>query len=183
MGLIHVLEEVQIFFDKNICSGLTFKKPPSIEGKDTRNYEYQLVEPKTFIMYPPLEEKFPSVTIQVEDGETERNTKSGELKLRFLFATWNNGKHFNDAKNVPNFKANSDGWRDAWNFLNRAVDVLSHTTYLGPHVRIKHENKLQFGGLKEDKVLANCYPYWFAYLTCTVAYGQISSNEDVNNLI
>ena len=183
MGVINVLEEVQKFFDENICSGLTFKKPPSVEGKDTRDYEYQLVEPKTFIMYPPLEEKFPSVTIQVEDGETERNTNSGELKLRFLFATWNNGKHFNDAGNVPNFEANSDGWRDAWNFLDRAVDVLSHTTYLGNGVRLKHEDKLQFGGLKEDKVLANCYPYWFAYLTCTVAYGQISSNEDVNDLI
>lgn len=183
MSITKILEEVQIFFDKEICSGFTFKKPPSIEGKDTRDYEYELVQPKTFIMYPPAQDKFPSVTVQVDDGEVDRKMKSGELKLRFLFATWNNGKHFNDDGNVPNFEVNSEGWHDAWNFLDRAIDVLSHTTHLGEHVRIKHENRLQFGGMKEENVLANYYPYWFAWLTCTIEYGQVSSNEDVNDLI
>jgi hypothetical protein len=181
MSIVKILEEVQSFIDENICAEFTFKVPPSVEDKDTRDYEYQMARPKTFIMYPPLSEKFPSVTIQVDDGETDRNEGSGEVKLRFLFATWSNGKHYSDGG--PMFEANTDGWHDAWNFLDRAIDVLSHTTHMGEHVRIKHENKLQFGGMKEEKVLANYYPYWFAWLTCTVEYGQISSNEDVNELI
>ncbi len=183
MGIVTVLKEVRTFFNENICSGLTFKRPPDTEGLDAKDYKYELAEPKTYIMYPPAEDKFPSVTIQILDGETNRTDKSGELKLRFLFATWSNGKHFKNKDNIPVFNIDSEGWLDAWNFVDKALLVLNHTTHFGNRVRIKHEDKIQLGSMKEENVLANYYPYWFAWITCTIQYGTISSNEDVNDLI
>lgn len=184
MSIDLVLKEVQTFFNEEICANFTFKRPPSVEGMDTENYDYELVQPQAYLMYPPTKDKLPSVTIQVDEGEVSRNTSSGELKLRFLFGTWSNGRHYiNSETGARCFEDNSEGWHDAWNFVDRAIDVLCHTTHFGDKVRIKHEDRIRVGGMKEDNVLANYYPYWFAWVTCTVQYGQISSNEDTNDLI
>lgn len=183
MGIVAALKEVQTFINENICSNLTFKRPPNTEGLDAREYDYELVQPKAYLMYPPEQEKFPSITIQVIDGEADRVKTSGEMKIRLLFATWGNGQHFKNKNGAPEFNIDSEGWYDAWNLLDKALMILNHTTYFGEKVRLKHEDKIQFGSMKEENIIANYYPYWFAWLTCTIQYGQISSNKDVNDLI
>ena len=130
MSIDSVLREVQTFFDNKICADFTFKKPPSVEDQDTDNYNYELVRPKTFIMYPPMKEKLPSVTIQVDEGEVHRNTSSGELKLRFLFGTWSNGFHYVDEKTGTRcFEDNSEGWHDVWNFVDSIISWISSFVY------------------------------------------------------
>lgn len=57
------------WLDKEICKDLLFKVPPNIESVDTKDYIYKEVTPKSFIMYPSFEDKFPSVTVQFNGGE------------------------------------------------------------------------------------------------------------------
>lgn len=183
MTVINILNEVQHWFKTDICPNLEFKKPPAVDDSDTEHYNYELMHPEAYIMYPPQESKFPSVTIQTGNGEYNRTKSNGELKLRFLFATWNTGKHIIDEGNVPTYTPDNEGYKDVWNFVDYVLNRLKNVDYLGRSVRIKHENGIQFGPMSEQDVMVNYYPYWCAWVTLTVEYGNSSTKEDFSELI
>ena len=178
MTIIKVLEEVRTWLQNEVCENFTFKKEPAKEEAIDSSYDFELVKPKAFLMYVPFEEKFPSVTIQFSDGNLNKFKESGELKLRFLFATWNPGLHDKDK-----FEINAEGWRDVWNFVDGTLRKLTNTNHIGDYIRIKHEDGFQFGAMSEDGNIPNFYPHWGAWLTFTIKYGETSSNEDIHNLI
>lgn len=182
MTIIKVLDEVKTWFQNEVCNNFTFKKEPNKEEAIDSGYKYELVNPKAFLMYVPFDEKFPSVTIQFSDGSVDKFKESGELKLRFLFATWNPGLHYEENK-TPAFKENSEGWRDVWNFIDGTLQKLTNTNHIGDHIRIKHEDKFQFGALSENGNMPNYYPHWCAWLTFTIQYVNNNANEDLKDLL
>ena len=182
MTIINILAEVRNWLENEICENFTFKKEPEKTQPIDVNYNYKLVKPYAFILYPPFDEKFPSVTVQFGNGVESKFDESGELKLRFLFATWNPGLHFTDGRK-PKFEINVEGWRDVWNFVDYTLRKLTNTNSISPRIRIKHEDKINFGPMAENETIPNYYPYWCAWIEFTIQYGINSTNEDITNLI
>ena len=182
MTIINILDEVKIWLENEICENFTFKKDPGKEEAIDAGYEHELVKPKAFILYPPFDEKFPSVTVQFGNGIQSKFEESGELKLRFLFATWNPGLHYKEGEK-PAFQLNVEGWRDTWNFIDYTLRKVRNTNSIGSKIRIKHEDKISFGPMAENETLPNYYPYWCAWIEFTIQYGSNSINEDITNLI
>lgn len=182
MTIINILDEVRNWLENEICEGFTFKKDPGKEEAIDETYNFELVKPKAFILYPPFEEKFPSVTVQFGNGVQSKFEESGELKLRFLFATWNPGLHQRYGVD-PIFEVNAEGWRDVWNFIDFTLRKLTNTHSISPKIRIKHEDKINFGPMTENETIPNYYPYWCAWIEFTIQYGVNSINEDITNLI
>lgn len=182
MTVIKVLEEVKTWLQNEVCNNYTFKKEPDKEEAIDSGYNYELVTPKAFLMYVPFDEKFPSVTIQFSDGNVSKFNESGELKLRFLFATWNPGLHSQYGVDMD-FEVNAEGWRDVWNFVDGALNKLTNTNHIGDLIRIKHEDGIQFGPMSENGNLPNYYPHWCAWITFTIRYENNSTNADIYNLI
>lgn len=104
------------------------------------------------------------------------------MKLRFLFATWNPGLHY-EIDNDRKFKVNTEGWKDAFHFMQVTLRKLLNSNYIGPYLKIKHEDKIQFGPINENETLPNYYPYWCAWITCTVSFGNFNNDKDICNLI
>ena len=182
MTIINILDEVRNWLDSEICDNFTFKKEPGKEESIDAGYDYQLVKPKAFTLYPPFDAKFPSVTVQFGNGVQSKFEESGELKLRFLFATWNPGLHHKFGVD-PAFQINSEGWRDVWNFIDYTLRKVTNTNSISPKIRIKHEDKINFGPMAENETIPNYYPYWCAWMEFTIQYGVNSTNEDITNLI
>lgn len=182
MTIIKTLDEVRTWLENEICENFTFKKDPGKEEPIDASYNYKLVKPKAFTLYPPFDEKFPSVTVQFSNGSQSKFDESGELRLRFLFATWNPGLHYkNDG--TPAFTLNVDGWRDVWNFVDFTLRKITNTNSISPRIRIKHEDKIGYGPMAENETIPNYYPYWCAWIEFTIQYGVNSTNEDIANLI
>ena len=182
MTVINILAEVRNWLENEICENFSFKKDPGKENPIDANYNYELVKPYAFLFYPPFDEKFPSVTVQFGNGVQSKLEQSGELKLRFLFATWNPGLHYKKNE-AQDFKLNTEGWRDVWNFIDYTLIKLTNTNSISPKIRIKHEDKISFGPMAENETIPNYYPYWCAWIEFTVQYGVNSTNEDISNLI
>ena len=182
MTIICILDEVRNWLENEICENFTFKKDSGKEEPIDAGYNYQLVKPKAFTLYPPFDEKFPSVTIQFGNGVQSKLDESGELKLRFLFATWNPGLHFKDGE-TPKFEVTTEGWRDVWNFVDFTLRKVTNTNSIGSKIRIKHEDKISYGPMAENETIPNYYPYWCAWIEFTIQYGVNSTNEDITNLI
>ena len=182
MTVIKILEEVRNWLDSEICGNFTFKKDPGKDKSIDAGYNHELVKPKAFILYPPFDEKFPSITVQFGNGIQSKFEENGELKLRFLFATWNPGLHYKDGE-TPAFELNTEGWRDVWNFVDYTLIKLTNTNSISSKIRIKHEDKISFGPMAENETIPNYYPYWCAWIEFTIQYGINSTNEDITNLI
>lgn len=182
MTVISILEDVRSWLDVEICENFKFKKDGGKEEAMDSGYNYELVKPKAFILYPPFDEKFPSVTVQFTNGIQSKFNESGELKLRFLFGTWNPGLHY-DYGVDKQFEVNTEGWRDVWNFVDFTLRKVSNTNSIGSRIRIKHEDSVSFGPMTENDTIPNYYPYWCAWIEFTIQYGVSSTKEDITNLI
>lgn len=182
MTIVKLLKEVRDWLETEVCQGFEFKRAPAVDIQDCDDYKYELVKPNAFLMYPPLNEKFPSVTVQFGNGRQDVNKESGELKLRFLFATWNPGTHYLNKEKKQQLEITHQGWQDVWNFIDFALQKLKNTDYIGPHIRIKQENGIEFGPMTEQDTMANYYPHWCGWITFTIQYG-IATVKDYSNLI
>lgn len=183
MAIITILDELKDWLDKNICCNYQFKKEPSMEDANDENYPYALINPKAYIMYVPTGAKTPSVTIQIPNGEIGRFEKTGTATVRLLFATWDTGKHIENTKGVKSFEISQEGWHDVFNFVNGTLRMLKNSTLLGEHIRIKHEDKIQFGQMSEKETMPNYYPYWCAWIEFTIQYGSNSTDSDLQEVI
>lgn len=182
MTIVNILDEVKDWLESEVCKNFKFKKDPGKEEPIDASYKYELVHPKAFSFYPPFDEKFPSITVQFASGYQAKFEESGELKLRFLLATWNPGLHF-DKKGKADFIINSEGWRDVWNCIDLILRKLRNSNFINPRIRVKHEDKITFGPMTENETIPNYYPYWCAWIEFTIQYGINSTNEDITNLI
>ena len=186
MTVVKDLELIRKWLQREVCNKFEFKRPPDNEDADAEEYECDYVHPVAFVMYPPLDKRFPSVVIQFGEGEENRGEERGELNIKLLFATWNPGLHYIDEGNVPNFEANHEGWQDVWNFIDLTLRTIRNSDIIGGSIRIKHESGIRYGPMKEQDVAANYYPHWCGWITFTIQYGVTSINlleDDISSLI
>ena len=181
MAVVKQLEKIKAWLEAEICPQFKFKQADD-ENVDV-TYPYELVNPNVFILYvPPLEligegYRVPSVCIQFDDGNESMAKASGVLNLRLQFATFNPGEHTED-----NFKVNTEGWRDVWNFIDYIMKKLRDTELIGD-LRIIKENGIHYGPISDAGQIPNFYPYYFAWVTFSVEYGIKSSKAQIRELL
>ena len=176
------LEVIAEWLKDEVCPNLTYKKPD--DNKNDGSYNYSLVNPDVHIMYIPSkdilpENKYaaPSVLVQYDNEKLYPKRNQGLINIKLGFSIWNPGYHTPD-----NYQRNTEGFRDVMNFCQYVEDKLINTELIGP-LRICLEDGIESGPLKEQGIIADYYPYWFAYLTFTGEFSKLSVHKKYENLL
>lgn len=176
------LETIANWLRENVCPKLQYKKPNDDNNDNT--YGYELVNPDVHVMYiPPKdilpEEKHaaPSILVQYSNTKLFPKQSNGLINIRLGFCIWNPGLHKNGE-----YERNADGYKDVMNFVQYVQDALINEELIGP-IRIRLEDGIESGPLTEQGVVADFYPYWFAYLTFTGEFCKSSIHNKYQNLL
>lgn len=181
MAVVKQLDKIKAWLEAEICPQFKFKQADD-ENVDA-TYPYKLVNPNVFILYVPAKEligeanRVPSVCIQFDEGNESMASASGVLNLRLQFATFNPGEH-----TEGNFKINTEGWRDVWNFIDYIAERLRNVELIDD-IRIIKENGIHYGPISDSGQIPNFYPYYFAWMTFSVEYGIPSSKAQIIELL
>lgn len=205
MSVVHLIDTVTTWAQENVCDHIMLKVPPANEGAAVdEGYEYTKAKPTAFSMYVPTSEKlppnilspFPSLCVQVINGEDALEDCSGFVDIRFTFATWDPGTHGKDnfVSTSPDgsrwavtgeddhFLRNGDGWRDVWNFVDIARRAVSSATEIGGYV-IDQSTPIKFGPMTEQEAIADLYPFWCAWLTFRMNYTIVRNIKDLSEFL
>lgn len=176
------LELIADWLKENVCPYLQYKRPNDDNNDGT--YNYQLINPDVHIMYiPPKdilpEKKYaaPSILVQYDNNKNFPKERNGLINIRLGFSIWNPGLHAQDK-----YERNAEGYRDVLNFVQYVEDALIKEELIGP-IRIRLEDGIETGPIKEQGVIADFYPYWFAYLTFTGEFGKTSIHKKYDHLL
>lgn len=176
------LEIIANWLKEKVCSQLTYKKPNDENNDNT--YEYQLVNPDVHIVYIPPKDIIPetrhvspSIVVQYDNNKTFPKESKGMINIRLGFSIWNPGLH-----SSGDYERNVDGYKDVMNFVQYVEDALVKEELIGP-IRIRLEDGIESGPLKEQGVIADYYPYWFAYLTFTGEYCKSAVHKKYDHLL
>ena len=181
MAVIKQLEIIKNWLETEICPQFKFKQADD-ENVDA-TYQYELVNPNVFILYVPPKEligeknRVPSICLQFEEGSESISGGSGVLNLRLQFSIFNPGEH-----NFGDFKRNTEGWRDVWNFVDYIMERLRNTELIDG-IRIIKENGIKYGPISDQGQIPNFYPYYFAWVSFSVEYGIPTSKAQIRNLL
>lgn len=204
MPIVHLIDTLTEWAQKNICDHITLKVPPANEGEAVdAGYDYETAKPVAFPMYVPTSEKlppnvrspFPSLCVRFLTGEDTLADGDGFLDVQFVFSTWDPGTHGKDifvpitadgkrwtVNGDTQFQRNADGWRDAWNFLDIARRAVESVTQIGGYT-IDRSTPIKFGPLSEQEAIADLYPFWFAWLSFRVNYRLTRNIEEFKNFL
>ena len=181
MAVIKQLDKIKNWLETEICSQFKFKQADDDNVDAT--YPYELVNPNVFILYVPPKEligeknRVPSICLQFEEGNESLSATSGVLNLRLQFSIFNPGEH-----NFGEFKRDTEGWRDVWNFIDYIMERL-RSTELIDGIRIIKENGIKYGPISDQGQIPNFYPYYFAWVSFSVEYGIPTSKAQIRNLL
>lgn len=207
MSIVHMMNEITEWIQKNICNGVKLKLPDDGRNDAGYNSGYELVTPAAWPMYMPTKDRLPpnapapipSICVQMLDGEDGVIDGRGNMNLRLMFSAWDPGLHgqdiftpvkddamafqqWNTEEAMAFYQRRNDGWQDAWNFVDTARRVLINNNYIAGY-RIAKEEGLKYGVPQEQDAVADYYPYWFAWLTVSIQYGVTSTNADLQEFI
>ena len=197
MSIVNIIDTVTEWARVNICDGTRLKMPPDGDGDACPNaeqYDYREITPACFSLYMPTQEKLPpgvlspipSVVVRVLSGEDNLTENSGSLKMDMCFSTWNPGTYGKDilipAKDHPGemsllpeeeaagkFEIYTNGWRDVWNWVDKALRALESTTTLNG-VIVDRTVPVTYGPLAEQEGIPDLYPLWFAWVAFSVVF-------------
>jgi len=198
MSIVDNLERIRQWAESAICEQVNLKRPDD-DSVDS-SYQHTLVHPSAFVLYVPSKDRMPtdmvapipSLCIQLIEGEEQISAKKGTLRVRFCFATWNPGNHGKDIflpRGDGTFKLwdteeakryylrHSEGWKDAWNFVDTALREIESADNISG-LRVIKEEGIKYGPVTEQDSVPDFYPYWFAWVSFALEYGVIRcSNE------
>jgi len=192
MSIVNNIELIVGWAEKEICSRVKLKLPDDDRaghtGADDGNYEYKLVSPSAFALFVPTKDRLPpkaaapipSICVQIVEGKDL--PQSGTTKIRLGFAVWNPGLH-RPAHDHPKYERSGDGWRDAWNFVDVAIREISSTEVIGDMLRVVKEDGIAYGPFTEQDAISDYYPYWFAWVEFSVAYGINRNNPAIQQFL
>ena len=66
--------------------------------------------------------------------------------------------------------------------MDVALRELENAEYLGG-LRIAKEEGIAFGPLTEQDAVVDYYPYWFAWISCSVQYGIARNPKQYRDLL
>ena len=209
MTLVHSIDKVVEWLQKNVCSQITLKLPD--DQNNGAEYGVKYVNPAAFPLYVPGKDRLPpsvpapipSLCVQLMEGSDDLQEKKRQLQIRLCLACWNPGEHGSEMYQArPNENAlggysyysvtgeaaqtyarNMEGWRDSFNFADLVLRELEGTEYIAGH-RLVKESGIKFGLFTEDGNIWDYYPYWHNWITFTLEAGVVTRTpKEYENLL
>lgn len=208
MSVVNILDRVTEWARSSICTKIKLKVPPDDEKAPTdAGYEYKRDNPAAFTLYVPSKDKLPpgivspipSVCVRLRKGQDNMATRSGSIGIELCFSAWNPGEHGEDIMDPAtadgmgwkrregtaadaHFVRNGDGWRDAWNMVDIALQEIESVTNIDGLV-IDPSVPVEFGPLAEQDSIPDYYPMWFAWVSFSVTYPVVRNLRGAENLL
>lgn len=197
MSIVTTLDTLTKWVQENICEGVLLKAPPEGDTAPTdAGYAYTLVTPTAFPMFvpakdklsPPVRHNFPSVCVRFLKGSESLTGREGSMDVQLCFSTWSPGQHKGDIVSnpgdvsVPDFQRNAEGWRDAWNLVDKAVRVLENSVALNG-LELDRATPIEYGPLTEQGEIVEAYPLWFAWVSFSVNYPLRRYAEEIEKYL
>ena len=198
MTITQCIERVTDWLNESVCPKIMLKLPD--DNQNGKQYKVEAVNPTAFSMYQPGKDKlppnvvapFPSVVVQLLEGSDDMAAKSGRMKIQLSFTAWNPGNHTgeltratktttatgSDDLNVSTggvaseqaFTRDAEGWKDVWNFVDRALREIENAEYMND-VRVVKELPITYGQFQQEGQISDLYPYWGAWVIFTIERG------------
>lgn len=198
MTIVQCIEKVTDWLNESVCPKIKLKLPDDKQnGKD---YKLETANPTAFAMYQPGKDKlppgvvapFPSVVVQLLEGSDDMTAKNGRMKLQLSFTAWNPGKHTKELTGAlkasisassgdlnvktegitteQTFTRDAEGWKDVWNFVDRALREIENAEYMNG-LRVVKELPITYGQFQQEGQISDLYPYWGAWVIFTIEHG------------
>lgn len=203
MAVVHILDSITEWVQKNICTEIELKLPPNDDESPTdEGYEYKLVTPTAFPLFIPAQDKLPpgvlspvpSVCVRFMKGQEKLAGSEGTMNVQLCFCTWDTGHHGEDflhpvkgqagayrrwsgAEAAAYFRRNYGGWRDAWNFVDIALRKLGNTVTVGGY-ELDRSVPVEYGPFTEQGAIVETYPLWYAWASFSLKYPLRRNAED-----
>ena len=198
MDIVQIIDDVTEWAQANICDKVQLKVPPENDAEAIDiDYEYELITPTAFALFVPQKDKtppnvkspIPSLCVRFVEGEDLLDGSGGSIGLQMMLSTWDLGLHSKDLfyktekpleyrrNDSPYFRRTTEGWRDAWNFLDTARRALESTTNVAGH-EIDVTSGIHFGPLEEQDGTNDFYPFWFCWINFTLKFPLARNVQD-----
>ena len=207
MTVVGIIDEITAWARAEICEKVKLKMPPEDDENNGAHYEYQTVTPACFSLFVPSKDKLPpsvlspipSLCVRVLEGEDDLTVNNGRITVEFAFSTWSTGTHGqdilypdeNDHSTVKQwtgqeaeayFKANANGWRDAWNWIDVALRAIESTLTING-IEIDRSAGVKFYPFKEQESIPDFYPFWFTGIQFKVNRPLIRNIPEIQDLL
>lgn len=203
MSVVHLIETMTEWAQRNICDLIKLKQPPKNTEPNDSDYFYEEVNPVAFPMYVPSSEKlpphihspFPSVCVRFLNGSDTLANSESSVDVQLCFSAWDPGIHGQDVFHpvgdgtftrqgqvYTEYARSADGWRDVWNFVDIALRAVESVTNIGGYI-IDRKTPIKFGPLVEQEAIADYFPFWFAWISFTVKHPLVRNIQDINHLL
>ena len=157
---------------------------------------FAMYQPGKDKLPPGVIAPFPSVVVQLLEGSDNMTEGNGRMKLQLSFTAWNPGKHTTknageltrvtkttvatDDKDLnvelvgvgsdTSFTRDAEGWKDVWNFVDRALRDIENAEYMNG-LRVVKELPITYGQFQQEGQISDLYPYWGAWAIFTIERG------------
>lgn len=179
MTIVDSVIKIADWMNDGVCKKFKFKKPPEEGIPVNDKYKYEEIHPHAFPVFMPAMDKLPpniqsnvpSVVVQIVEGEDDAEQGKRDIKINLAISCWNPGIHSKDiyypcVLDAPEkYKSAYDGWMDVWNFTDALIRELESSAYING---MKVQGKIKFGPYKEQEVITDYYPFWYAWVQFTV---------------
>ena len=206
MTLTSIIDKVTEWAQTAICDKLSLKLPD--DDRNDNEFPGTMTTPTAFAMFVPAQDRLPprarapipSLCVQLKDGKDALAEGKRTLKMRFSLAAWNPGEHGGDASDpveqpgtlggksykprtdpdkLNQYTRNMDGWRDLWNFADKALQELEGAEYIGGLRLVKENDGITYGPFTEEGTIWDYYPYWFLWIDFTLECGAAHKEPDI----
>ena len=192
MTITQCIEKVTDWLNEAVCPKITLKLPD--DNQNGKQYKVEKISPTAFAMYQPGKDKlppgvvapFPSVVVQLLEGSDNMTAGNGRMKLQLSFTAWNPGKHAGEltraigstnesaGASVQSYTKDAEGWKDVWNFVDRALREIENAEYMNG-LRVVKELPITYGQFQQEGQISDLYPYWGAWAIFTIERGLARS--------
>ena len=78
--------------------------------------------------------------------------------------------HLVGVASEQSFARDAEGWKDVWNFVDRALREIENAEYLNG-LRVVKEIPITYGQFQQEGQISDLYPYWGAWAIFTIERG------------
>lgn len=202
MSIVNSLEKLGEWLSEAICEDVRLK-PMSPDAPQTQKYEYHLVKPTVHILYvpshtdrpPDVEATVPGIVIELMESKDDVLDQTRQYNLRLSFTAWDPGLHGPDVINPVEGEdgayelgppgtcvTNGNGWRDAFNFMDRAIRVIENNEKLGSLGLVKDEG-ISFGNYEWQNASDELFPFWLCWCRLSVKERLTRNRHDIDDIL
>lgn len=206
MTVVELIDNVTEWAQKEICDRVHLKVPPDDDSAPVdAGYQHTLVTPTAFPLFVPSKDKLPpntvapipSLCVRFIEGTDALDGTGGVVTLQFVFSTWDVGHHGKDFFHAQKdgsykqwsgpeadayFRRNTEGWRDAWNWVDVALRALESTSNVAGY-ELNRQSPIEFGPLADQDNIPDFYPFWFCWVNFSLKYSVVRNMGEIEQLL